>query len=146
MEEQSIIYNLEKTLEYSKKGNFETTASVELAAPSFLVIGESVQLAQMFTRAAMQAQKLAGDRPAEPKTESQGEMALDGAAVKAILYASDVDIMKLIGAFMALAEKVGTLDDEKAVRLKKSHFEKMTPGDVLGMACEYIANFTIPSM
>lgn len=142
MEDKTLLYNLADKLKYTKKGDFEETAQLEIDAPSYETMKESTVLAQAFAQALM-ARK---DDNAPEQAEQADEKDLDGAAVKFIMMAAPTSFSDVIDAFVALAQKACTLDQERKVKLRKEHVSKIALDDTINFACEYIATFIVPSV
>lgn len=141
--ESSITYNLSQKLQYSVKGEFEDTASIELLAPSYETMSHALKLSQFLMRAIMaQANSLKGDNTPEGAEDAD----IDSKAINTLLLASDISMAEVVSSFQELAYKIGYLDSDKRVRLKEAHFAKMKISDIIQMTCEYMAAFSVPSV
>jgi hypothetical protein len=132
-------------LTYSKNGNFEETAQLEIDAPSFNTFKESSALSQCFVRALFANRKMMQDNN-QDDSAAQGDNDLDANAVQLLLMASDVDFSDILDVFVNLCVKSCTLDQERKINIKKDHFNKLAYQDVVNFICEYVANFTVPSV
>lgn len=139
-----MLFNLSSVLTYSKKGNFEETAQLEIDAPSFNTFKESSKLSQCFVKALFANQKNMAQQNQDDA--QQGEADLDANAVQLLLMASDVDFSEMLDTFVNLCVNNCTLDQERQVKIKKDHFNKLSYNDIVAFICEYIATFTVPSV
>lgn len=142
MENNELIYNLSQTLEYTKAGDFEETASITLLPPTFETMDHELKLGQAFVRAAMSASQ---NTPKQAEQEDTGNASIDSNAVRVILLSSDQDVKAIVDTFIDVCSKVAYLDDEKKIRMKQDHFKKLATADIMSMMCEYIAAFIAPS-
>ncbi len=145
-EKDSMEFELSKVLPYSIKGNKSETASVTMRAPRMPEINEASDFSQIVTQAFMDAQKWVNDSD-EKKTVGRPKKQedMDAGAVRIMLFASERNIKEINRRFKALANRVCTLDDDGSP-LKESLMDKMEMEDFLSMMCEYVANFTYPSL
>ena len=139
--EKALIFKLSSEAEYTKDGDFTKTASLEFAAPSMACFEEASDFQQLVARAFMSAAKASGE-VADPNAKAETPT---GKEIKIILNASDsVRFTHVAAAFRTLACKVGTFDG--VTPMLEDHFAKLDMKDFENMICEYIANFTFPSL
>jgi len=143
MEKDTFLFQLSKELQYSKAGDFENTATIELMAPGMAEFDEAARFEQLVMGAFLSAGKYAQgnekqeDGPTSTPKKEEIKMLL--------LAAQDVSLVDTAEAFKSLACKVASLDDSGSM-MKKAHFDKMTRNDFIDMLCEYVAVFTFPSL
>ena len=143
MNEETLVFNLSKALEFSTKGEFEETLSLELGPPTMESLDEAYDLSQLVMGAMMDARRFANDEK-EEKKDSDEKMGAD--AVRIIIFSASASIKAsdIAKKFKALACKVGTLDGKE--KIKESHLIKLSLKDFTDLTCAYIANFTVPSL
>lgn len=140
MENNVFILDLSATLEYSKKGEFEKTASLEFAPPSMLCEKEAMRLAQLVMRATIDAKDLAAGQE-----QQKADQSVDEEAVKILLMSSkSVPFSDVSEAFKALACKVCTCDGE--LKVTEALLAKLSLADYMRALTGYVANFTFPSL
>lgn len=140
MEKNVFILNLSETLEYSKKGEFEKTATLEFMPPSMLCEKEAMRLAQLVMRATIDAKDLAAGQE-----QSQTDQSIDEEAVKILLMSSkSVPFSDVSEAFKTLACKVCTCDGE--TKVTETLLSKLSLSDYMRALTGYVANFTFPSL
>jgi hypothetical protein len=143
MEKKTLLFNLSKELQYSKKGNFETTAQLEIDAPCFMNLKQSNVLAQCFARALFASRQHMQDGDVD-QADQNAELGAN--EVKLLLLGSSEDFSTVVDAFTDLCCVSCTLDHERSVYLLRDHFKKMEYNDILNCIFEYIAAFTAPSV
>jgi hypothetical protein len=148
-ENESYVYDLTKKLEYSKDGDFVETGSIIFDPPSMLVFDEASDFEQIIMGAMISASKASGKQPDEEdedQIKSLSQMEIPSASeIKVILNVSqDIKIRDIAKVFRKLAKKTGKLDNN--IKLKDSHFDKMTRDDFMNMLCGYASFFTFPSL
>jgi hypothetical protein len=143
MEPQTLLFNLSAEIQYTKNGNFENTAQLEVDGPCFLNLKQSTILSQFFARALMSSRKhiqqdevSGSDQNAEIGTNE----------VKLLLLGSDVDFSEIVNAFVDLCAVSCTLDQDRKIRFIKDHLAKFNYEDIINFVCEYIATFIVPSV
>lgn len=140
----TLLYQLSETIEYSKGGDFYKTATLELSPPSMKVFDQSTRLSQLVMRAMMDVKEIA-DRFKGSESESSGNDQIDGASIKMILLSSKtVSFSEIAEVCKDLFTKVGTYDGTEP--LKPAVYEKLKIDDFIMLICDYIANFTFPSL
>lgn len=139
-----MLFNLAHALEYSKDGNFEETAQLEVDAPNFTTLKESAALSQCFVKALFSSQRNLNSN--DNDNQHDGNTEIDRGAVQLLLMASDVSFNSVVSVFSDLCCKSCTLDHERKINLRKEHFARISYDDILSFVCEYIATFIAPSM
>ncbi len=152
-EKETVEFMLTELLEYSvtkgnNKGTKSNTACIIMRPPRMTEFNESSDFGQMVAGALADVGKFYGDvknptNKDEPKKKSDEDMT--AAAVRIMLFSSDRSVSQIAKRFRALACKVCTLDDSGSY-IKDSHMDKMSLKDFTNMMCEYVANFTYPSL
>ena len=146
MEPRTMLYDLEGELTYSKAGNFESTCQIEIDAPSYATFAESTTLAQAFTAALFDQRDRVSNAGEAATDQPAGDAKLGKTEVKLVLFGAKTDFAKIADAFIALCVKSATLDQERKTKMRKEHFAKVSYNDIIGMVCEYIAIFIVPSV
>lgn len=147
MEPRTMLFNLSQPLKYSKDGNFEETLQLEVDPPCFVIFKECSKLAQAFTRALFsnrQMMEQMGEKQQTDQKNTAGEM--DAQAVKLLLFASDTDFNSISESFFDLCTKCCTTDQERKIKLRREHIEKMDYNDLINFICQYLSTFTVPSV
>jgi hypothetical protein len=140
-----FIYNLGAPLDYSKGGEFEKTSSLEFRAPGMPEFDEGSDLSQMVMNAFIDAGKHNQQQTDVKTPEDLSDVTPDADEIKVTLMASQaVKFKDIAKVFRKLAIKVGTCDG--TIKMKQSHFDKVSMDDFNGMLCGYIAHFTFPSL
>ena len=143
MDQNPLIFNLSSKIEYSKGGDFHSTATVELTGPTVEAFNLSSDLSQLVMRAILDAQDLKNKFANEDS--SGGSSDIDSNAIKIILLSSkSVKFSDVAETAKKLFCQVGTYDGE--VKIKPIFFNKISFDDYVRMVCEYCANFIIPSL
>lgn len=141
MNEQTMIFNLSEPLEFSKKGDFETTLSLEIAPPATQHYNLVMALAQKVTKAMLEAQRSFSGMASEQAQEDQSsEMNAD--AIKMMFLSASIPISDYIDPLARLLERTCTLDGE--FRLTAGLFDKIGIQDKTKLLCEYVLNFIVP--
>lgn len=143
MEENPLIFNLSQEIEYSIKGDFSKTASIEINGPCFEVFDLVSDLSQDVTRAIFDAQSLRdkfGDNE-----DSKDKKNIDGEAMKIILMSSkSVKFSSVAETCKKILLKSGTYDGKE--KLKETFFKRISYNDFTRLICDYCANFIFPSL
>lgn len=140
METNPYIFNLSDTVEYSKDGDFQKSATLEFRSPTMNEFDLASDLAQLVMRATLDARQFIP----EDKTEIKDEDVTPD-AVKIILLASkDVKFSEVADVFKRLAFQICTVDGKTP--LVENVLNKISMEDFIEMVCGYIANFTFPSL
>ena len=140
-----MIFNLSKKLEYTKKGDFTETASLEFTAPGMAQYDVAMDLSQLIMGAILDAQKHAPKPTEEEKKVADVDVTFDREAVRVILLSSQSIKFKDIAAkFQRLACDIGTCDGE--VKLTKELLAKLEVNDYTNLVCDYVVNFIAPSL
>lgn len=146
MENNPYVYNLSENIEYSKNGEFKTTAQLEFIGPNMATFDIASDLTQKVMQAFMDATSLRDvfKNVERPKADSNDE-GLDAGAVKMILLQSKsvrfADVAKIC---KNLFTEVGTYDGSTKVKI--AVLERLKIEDFTGAVCGYIANFIVPSL
>ena len=139
METNPYIFNLSNIVEYSKGGEFHSTATLEFRSPTMDEFELASDLAQLVMRATLDARKFADDKQEEVEQDA------DSDAIKIILFASEsVKFSEVANAFKRLAFKICTFDGKTS--LVEGVLNKIDMKDFIELVCGYIANFTFPSL
>lgn len=142
MEQKQIGVKLSKELEYTKEGDFTTTAELVFTCPTMASFDEASDLSQMVMNALMDAGKNA-PKVEEDVEASQGD--LDADSIRVVLMTAErVKFKDVAKCFKKLALKCGTFDGKTV--LTESTFNKLEIEDFNKCMCEYIANFIVPSL
>jgi len=145
MEKENMIFNLSEKLEYSDKGEFTDTLTLEISAPSMAVFDETSELSQLVMAAMLDATKNLPEDQKKKAEENQEEEKIDAAGVKAMLNAArSVKWKEIRKCFNVVALKCATFDGK--IPITETTLNKFTPEDFTRMVCEYIANFIFPSL
>lgn len=144
-EPEKMFFNLTGPLQYSKRGDFTNTVSLEFSPPSMETYDEVSDLAQYVMAAMMDARQFAGDHRQPENSADSTEVVLDAKSIKIMLFnARSVKFKHIADTFQNLAIKTGTTDGE--IKLTQTLIKKLSPDDYTRLICEYIANFIIPSL
>jgi hypothetical protein len=139
----NLLFQLKEPLDYSVKGDWEKTATIELGPPSYKCFDQATQLSQ-FVMAAVLASTRFEHLAKEKETDKDKDDLLNADAVKFILMSAEDKFEDIHACFRKLACKVGTVAED--VPLIDSHFSKMSYDDNIRIVCEYVANFILPSL
>lgn len=143
MEANPFIYDLSEKIEYSKDGQFKTTAIIELAGPNMSVFDLATELSQLVMRATLDAQDLSERFKNEASSSSSKDV--DANAIKMILMSSkSVKFSEIANVSKKLFLKIGTFDGETT--LKEAVLNRINIEDYTNLICGYIANFIFPSL
>ena len=141
MEPDTMIFNLSKEREYSSKGDFKKTFTLEFRPPGPQEFRPANKLAQLVMNAAMDVGKNA---PKDQQSE-EDQKNPTGDEMKIILMSSSkIDFNDIFDAFKTVALATGTFDGEEP--LAEVVFSKLSIEDCRRVACEYIAFFVFPSL
>jgi len=144
---ETFIYDLNKELQFSKGGDFSTTASLEFTSAGMSAFDEVSEFEQLIAGAFLSSAKAAttsGQAPEEAKADEQ--VSPSASDIKMILVScQDIKLADIAKSFRRLACKTCTIDNSGTL-IKDSHFNKLSREDFMGMLCEYVANFTFPSL
>lgn len=147
MEKDTMIFQLSSTLQYSKKGDFVDTATLEFKAPSMNEYDDASDFAQYIMGAIMEQQKNTTPEEMEVamSATAQNDSELDPEGLRIVLMAAkNVRFREIAATFKKLSLKVGTCDGE--TKLTDDLISKMTPADWTRCVCEYAVNFITPSL
>lgn len=150
--EQTMFFSLSEPLEFSKKGDFETTLSLEIAPPSARHYSAAMKLGQNVAKAVrefeeIRARMIANGAPAEVETDAEempvGEMQarVTPDVVKMVLLNSSVDMEEFVTGMWKILEGTCTLDGE--TRLNAGIFDKIGIADKNRLLYEYISVFIL---
>lgn len=142
MKEQSMFFNLSEPLEFSKKGEFETTLSLEIEAPSPKNYDSVMALAQKVIKAMFEAQRSFSDLANTEQPEADQAPELDAKTVRMMLLSASVPMVEYVGPLAKLLETTCTLDGE--TRMTAPLFDKLGIVDKNNLLCEYVATFIVP--
>ena len=145
-EMERMIFNLSEELQYSLKGEFVKTATLEFTPPSSKSFGEALDLSQMVMGAMMDSRDILTNKDTVETATADGESEdIDADSVRALLMASQKVKMSIVmEKFNELALKCGTFDG--TVRITNTTLGKLSLPEYTRLLCEYIANFIIPSL
>ena len=138
--EQEYNFDLSNELQFTKDGDFATTATLSFSTPGMAVYDELQVLSQLTMAAMMDARKFASGEA----VESDGDGELDANAIKIMLLSSTVKMSDVATAFKAIAVKTCELD--AGVKIKNDHFQKLSPPEFNDCMFGYIVNFIVPSL
>lgn len=143
MEKTPMYFQLSKELEYSKDGVPDAkTATLELRAPGMDEFEEASNLSQLVMGAMLDVSRLSGKTRKDKEDE---DVDLDATAIRLTLFSAQaVKFTTVAKCFNRLALKVGTTDGK--IKLTETLLKKIGLEDYTRLICEYIANFTIPSL
>lgn len=152
MKEQTLFFNLSEPLEFSKKGEFETTLSLEIAPPSpenyNLVMALGQKLFKGITEMTEREARLKKDSVQSPddKPLPFPEMPKDEQlkSINAVVLAASVPVGDYVDLLAKLLERTCKLDADTPMRM--AHFNKIGIIDKTNLLCEYVVNFIIPSV
>lgn len=139
---KNFLFNLSQTLEYSVDGKKQTTATLEFRAPAITEYDELVILNQYVMQAMLSVRKHINEDDVDQKDEKIGKV--KGQELKMMLLGSDIPFLEIVEAFKKIATRTGTADGKTP--LKRSHFDRLLPGDLTNLVCDYCANFIFPSL
>lgn len=152
-EKKRYVYRLSNKLEYSKDGEFKTTAELEFIGPNMSVLDQATDLSQKITQAFMDLSKfkdiLSGivetpeiEKGKKPKIADD---ALEIDSIKMILMQSKkIRFADIASICKEMFPHVGTYDG--TTKITKSGLNRLEIEDFIGAVCGYIANFIIPSL
>jgi len=142
MEQETMVFQLSENLSYAKGADWVETATLEFTSPTPNEFEEACDLSQLVTGAIMEASKFAPEKQEETAKE---DVEIDKNAIKALLLsAQSIKFKDVVKRFESLALKIGTTDG--TTKLTPDILKKLTVDDRMDLACEYIANFTLPSL
>jgi len=158
IEQESVLFNLSENLKYSKNGEFEETAQIEMIAPTFKVYDDAMKLAQYVSASFMdivtnmQKEGMTKEEMQESIEEQKGTTGAsvgdaidDKATLKFFLYSSTkVDFKNLSNKFKHICKTSCFLDSERKVPLTELHFDLMGIKDFQDLMFEYIHVFIRP--
>lgn len=142
MKDQTLFFNLSAPLEFSKKGDFEETLSLEISPPSPKNYDLVMTLAQHITKAMFEAQRTFSDMSVDDEPVEGRTAELDADAVRMMLFSSSIPMSEYIGPLAKLLSMTCTLDGE--TRITQPIFEKIDISDKNRLLCEYVVNFIAP--
>ena len=145
--EDNFIYQLSKTFQYSKEGNFAETASIEFTPPNMECLDESTDFEQLVIGAIVSAGRFANGNQEQPPQkddkDSKEEEGMSPEVVEKLLYLSqDIKFKDVAKSFRVLAVKTATFDG--TTKLINDHFGKFSKEDFISMLCGYAAFFVCP--
>jgi len=151
--DKNLLYQLSKEFEFSKKGGFEKTATIEIKPPSMNSFDEVSDFEQLFMGSIVTAGNLFKSSEEEDQPPEEEKSALQNLKDNVptaneirmlITISQEVKLRDLFKAFKKLAVKDAKLDEKTP--MKASHFDKLEKDDALGLMCEYASFFTFPSL
>lgn len=153
---EKFVYNLREELKYSRDGQPVSTASIEFTAYNMESFDEGTAFEQLVMGAFAgstkgmsveeieKAQELNRKKKSEKGKDNDND--LTASDIKSMLMSSqDVSMSDISGKFKAMALKVANLDS-KGTRFTETLFSRLSVNDFMDMICEYIVNFTYPSL
>jgi len=149
-----LEFQLSETIQISRKGEFEETATIVVDPPSMDCNDEVSDFEQMFMGAMITAGKLFQSDVIKDAVDSKEEKSAmqelkdntpSQEEIRMMLFATqEVKFKDLFKAFKKIALKSAYVAD--GVKMKESHFDKMTRDDSIRFICEYASFFTYPSL
>ena len=141
MEPDTMIFNLSQELEYSSKGDFKTTLTLEFRPPGPQEFRPANKLAQLVMNAVLDAGKNA---PKDQEVDQEQKNPTGDEMKLILMSSSNVDFNDIFDAFKSIALATGTFDGKESIT--EVIFSKISIEDCRQAACEYIAFFVFPSL
>ena len=144
--EDNFVYQLNKILKYSLKGEFVETGQIEFTPPSMTIFDESSDFEQLCMGAMMSAAKGVDRQNTENKKDEDDDKKLPNTEeIRMLLLASqDIKFKDIAKIFRKICTKTAKLDEKTL--MKDSHFDKLNIDDFRNMLCGYAAFFVFPSL